>query len=382
MATIIEGLTAVQCWTCGSFYGLFIGETVSLDTGSQVPKLRPPLGNPDTEERAWLLASGRLGIVYEEAVEYAEAAKCDVPFKPSEQMAAKVLDRGAGMVSAPVHVMVPGRASRRTTSSLACRVSAGAPHPGSFIRGHGEGLLIASPEMAVLQLALKMPLPKLAELVSELCSTYYYGLVEASQMSRGAEGLRAEVAFREQALSNRPVPVSCLRAMARFGAQFAGSRAGRAMARAVRYAVDGSASPMETALALMLALPKSVGGYGLPKPQMNRIVPVDAETGRVRVADLFWPEAQVAVEYDSDAFHAKGEKLRLDALRRNQLESCSVTVLTATAQHLSSLAALDELAGQIARGLGRSFHRSRLASAPERAGLLASLRQRSIEGLR
>lgn len=100
------------------------------------------------------------------------------------------------------------------------------------------------------------------------------------------------------------------------------------------------------------------------------------------MADLFWSEAQVAVEYDSDASHAKGEKLRRDALRRNQLESRSVTVLTATAQHLSSLAALDELAGQIARGLGSSFHRSRLASASERAGLLASLKQRSIEGLR
>lgn len=154
------------------------------------------------------------------------------------------------------------------------------------------------------------------------------------------------------------------------------------MARAVRYAVDGSASPMETALALMLSLPKSEGGYGLPKPQMNRVLPLDAETGRVRVADLFWPEPKVVVEYDSDAFHTEKEKLRRDALRRNQLESQSVTVLTATAGHLSSLAALDELAGQIARALGRSLHRGRLAAASERAALLTSLKRRSIEGLR
>lgn len=115
---------------------------------------------------------------------------------------------------------------------------------------------------------------------------------------------------------------------------------------------------------------------------MNRVLPLDAETGRVRVADLFWPEAKIAVEYDSDAFHAEKEKLRRDALRRNQLESQSVTVLTATAEHLSSLAALDELAGQIVRALGRSLHRGRLAAAGERAALLASLKQRSIEGLR
>ena len=192
-------------------------------------------------------------------------------------------------------------------------------------------------------------MPKLAELICELCSTYYYDLAEVPQLSRNEDGLLSRVEVQECARSNRPVPVSCLRAMEWFSAQSASSKAGRAMARAVRYAVDGSASPMETALALMLCLPKTAGGYGLPKPQMNRVLPLDAETGRVRVADLFWPEAKVAVEYDSDAFHAEKEKLRRDALRRNQLESQSVTVLTATAEHLSSLAALDELAGQIAR---------------------------------
>lgn len=62
MATIVEGLTAAQCWTCDRFYGLFFGETVSLEMGNRIPKLRPPLGNPDTEERAWWLASDRLGL--------------------------------------------------------------------------------------------------------------------------------------------------------------------------------------------------------------------------------------------------------------------------------------------------------------------------------
>ena len=114
---------------------------------------------------------------------------------------------------------------------------------------------------------------------------------------------------------------------------------------------------------------------------MNRVLAVDRETGRVRVVDLFWPQANVTLEYDSDAFHAEREKLRRDAIRRNQLESCSVTVLTATAEHLSSLAALDELARQIARALGCRLHRERLAPASERAALLASLKRRSIEGL-
>ena len=382
MTTIVEGLTAAQCWTCDRFYGLLFGETVDLETGSRIPKLRPPLGNPDTEERAWLLASDRLGIVYEEALAYAEAAESGKAFKPSRKVAGRVLEQGAGMVDAPIRAMVPNKASRVSTADLACFLSGAAPAPGSFIRGAGEGLLIAAPELVVLQLALKLPMPKLAELVSELCSTYYYDLVNAPQLSRNEDGLFSRVVVRECARSNRPVPISCLRAMTWFSEQSATSRAGRAMARAVRYAVDGSASPMETTLALMLSLPKSAGGYGLPKPQMNRVLPIDAESGRVRVADLFWPMANVVVEYDSDTHHAEKEKLRRDALRRNQLESRSVTVLTATAEHLSSIAALDKLASQIARALGRSLHHGRLAPAAERSALLASLKQRSIAGLR
>ena len=381
MVTIVEGITAAQCWTCNRFYRLFFGETVSLETGNPVPKLRPRLGNPDIEERAWLLAADRLTVDCAEAIEYADAAKSGEPFKPSPQAAARLIEQGAGMVSAPVHAMVPNKASRVTAEELTSHLSSAMPIQGSFVRGYGDGLLIASPELAVLQLALRLSMPKLTELVCELCSTYYYDLAEVPQLTRGDDGLRTQLERRECAFSNRPVPISCLRAMKWFADKASGSTAGRAMARAVRYAVDGSASPMETALALMFALPKSVGGYGLPKPQMNRVLAVDRETGRVRVVDLFWPQANVALEYDSDAFHAEREKLRHDAVRRNQLESCSVTVLTATAEHLSSLAALDELARQIARALGCRLHRERLAPASERAALLASLKRRSIEGL-
>lgn len=382
MATIIEGLTAAQCWTCDRFYGLFFGETIRLETGNPVPKLRRPLGNPDTAERAWLLAADRLRVDYAEAVDYGEAASSGAVMKPSKQVAAEILEQGAGMVSAPVHVMVPNRSSRLDTPDVVCHLKSSAFAQGSLVRGYGEGTLIAGPELAVLQLALKLPLPKLAELVTELCSTYSFALAEVPQLERDDDGLRARPAFRECARSNRPVPVSCLRAMGYFCERAVSSKAGRAMARAVRYAVDGSASPMETALALMLSLPKSEGGYGLSKPQMNRVLTLDGEAGRVRVADLFWPEEGVVVEYDSDAFHTETEKIRSDALRRNQLESQPVTVLTATAGHLSSLAALDELAGQVARALGRNLHRGRLAPASERAALLASLKCRSLEEAR
>ena len=76
-------------------------------------------------------------------------------------------------------------------------------------------------------------MPKLAELVCELCSTYYYDLAEVPQLTRGDDGLRTQLERRECAFSNRPVPVSCLRAMKWFADKASGSTAGRAMACAV-----------------------------------------------------------------------------------------------------------------------------------------------------
>ena len=59
----------------------------------------------------------------------------------------------------------------------------------------------------MLQLALKLPMPKLAELICELCSTYYYDLAEVPQLSRSEDGLLSRVEVQECARSNRPVPV-------------------------------------------------------------------------------------------------------------------------------------------------------------------------------
>ena len=128
-------------------------------------------------------------------------------FKPSKPVIERVLEQGAGMVDAPIRVMVPNKASRLSAADLTCCLSSTAPAEGSFVRGPGEGLLIAGPELAVLQLALKLPMPKLAELICELCSTYYYDLAEVPQLSRSEDGLLSRVEVQECARSNRPVPV-------------------------------------------------------------------------------------------------------------------------------------------------------------------------------
>ena len=45
---------------------------------------------------------------------------------------------------------------------------------------------------------------------------------------------------------------------------------------AVGKLMDGSASPRETAVALMLSLPTRMGGFELPKPKLNKSHPLSA----------------------------------------------------------------------------------------------------------
>ena len=59
---------------------------------------------------------------------------------------------------------------------------------------------------------------------------------------------------------------------------------------------------------MLLCLPYSLGGYGLPHPTMNAEMPLPknvAATGRSSLrCDLYWPAVRLDVEYDSAEFHS------------------------------------------------------------------------------
>lgn len=384
MTTFVEGLTAAQCWTCGDFYRLFFWEAIDLDTGEPVAPRRAPLGNPAIADRARTMAFERLSITFMESDVYEAATKNGAAMKPSREVVQRLIARGQGEVTAPVHVMVPNKASRLNTADVDCSVRTMPLSAGFFVRGFEQDVLIAGPELCVLQLAMDLSVQKLAQLVTELCSTYYF-VKEPQPALVGESGeLRSVPVKAERAKSNRAVPVSSLEAMEGFAARFGSSVSGRRMARAVRYALEGSASPMETAVGLMLSLSKALGGYGLPSPKMNWAIEMLGDDGAkyVRVLDMYWPECGVGLEYDSSAFHSGDAKMRADSLRRNEVGAQDVRLFTATADHVSSLEKMDKLASQLSRALGRGSLRSdRLAPVEERRQLLASLRRRSIAGL-
>lgn len=243
--------------------------------------------------------------------------------------------RPAGCVL-PAKVLV-GNASARvqTGSVLSCEWSF---LPDRSVVDAGQGFFVSTPEFCFLQMAGRLSLARLIQLGCELCGTY-------------VEDGNGPALRREAPLTS----VAKLRAFV----DFAPHAYGRAKAlRALKYVLEGAASPMETALALLLCLPYRLGGYGIERPKLN--YHVDVPSRRRKLADrgycecdLCWPEANLVVEYDSKLYHIDPERQESDARRRGTLVSLGFTVLTASRKQVMDGGAFNRLARQVAKLTGK-----------------------------
>lgn len=147
-----------------------------------------------------------------------------------------------------------------------------------------------------------------------------------------------------------------LEAFAGYVAEHAG-RPGVVRARRVlTHAEPKSESPMESRLRMLLVL------AGLPRPlaQVDLLTDEGVFAGR---ADLFYPEAQVAVEFDGENHR---ERLVGDDRRQNRISGLGVTLLRYTTPDLSERpsAIVAEVSAALRRGSrAQSVHRTGLQRA-------------------
>ena len=231
--------------------------------------------------------------------------------------------------TAPLHVMITDKHARTKSASVVTHLRTAALPPSSLVR-IGPGYAAASPELAFTQVAKQLSLVQRVMLGFELCGTY--------------------ASFSQEEASYRAIPLTNVARLSGFiekSGNFQGKQAAR---RAMRHVIDGSASPRETQLAMMLALPYRLGGYGFPNPKLNYAVrpPKHLGTRRRYVLDLYWPELKLDVEYDSDSFHAHEEKMLLDGRRRAALEAMGITSVNVTSGQVRNSGAFNELAKQLA----------------------------------
>jgi hypothetical protein len=109
---------------------------------------------------------------------------------------------------------------------------------------------------------------------------------------------------------------------------------------------------METATYLLLCLPRKLGGYGLPKPLLNPALLISGPDGvKRRYPDLFWPGANIDVEYNSDEDHS-GEWARYrDSKREIELTVADVRVLPLTRPQIIDADEFDGFANGVRRML-------------------------------
>ena len=248
-----------------------------------------------------------------------------------------------------------------------------APLPDRSFYRLDDDVFVASPELCLMQLAVKLSEPQVVKLALEMCGSYAIDLYAAVDI--GFYDSREEDADESSGMCKRPPLTSAAKLEAYAGRLLAqGSRA--RSAHYLRYVVDGSASPRETALYMLLCMPPRFGGYGLMQPELNFRIELTPQE-RLMVGahhydcDLYWLDKHVAIEYDSKKHHSAEEKQERDAIRRNMLQYMGEQVIVATRTQVNKMAAFDKLARQIGRAIGKRFR----VPADEHIAARAQLRE-------
>lgn len=209
-----------------------------------------------------------------------------------------------------------------------------------------EGMAyVPSPELIFVLMSHYLTLTGLMLLGMELCG--HYRLTNTSS--------RRPFESREALYGQRPL--TSVNRIKRLVDQIDGVGGIKNARRALTYMANGAASPMESVLYLLLCLPRSLGGYGIPAPILNAKRPVTKQAesltfARHLIPDLYWPASRLDVEYDSEEFHSDPDSLIAGARRTLALRAMRVESISVTYDIVSDMCAFDATARMIVRKLG------------------------------
>ena len=263
----------------------------------------------------------------------------------------------------PIHVLVFDEKMRRPSRRVTChKWTTGIPR-GAF---HGWGSFrVSSPEFLFLQMASQLTIVQLIALGLELCGTYI--LLPKGAILPGS--------FDEY--PERIAPLTNIGKIKAFLDDIGPARGAKKARRALKYVVEGSRSPMETKTYMQLCLPPALGGYGLPKAELNMEIRLDEEAQKLSSfpsywGDLCWRMKKLDVEYNGDV-HAGVAKMRRDAARALAIEHMGWRIITVTCLQAFDIAKFEVIAKEAAVHLGHRLRPSILGETPARLALHVEL---------
>lgn len=305
----------------------------------------------------WLAYTGRLDMP---VVRAGDAAASGQNAAPGIAEGARVLFPHLGR---PLHVLVPD-ATRVRAKGFACHRSSAAFAGGSFHLAD-EVLGVCSPELCFVQVAKQFPFHQAVKAGCALCGSF--------AISPKADfGLVARQ------------PLATKAALEKYLAENGGISGAKAARKALRYVVEGCASPAEIYLAMVLTLLYAKGGFALPGFRSNCSVELGKRAAKAAarskvIPDLLNVEHRIAIEYDADITHASGQRRMHDATKRMVLESMGFKVVTVTTRQLASSERMRDVAREVRKHMGLPF---RVKSAEfDRNHRLLQATRKSFDGL-
>lgn len=201
----------------------------------------------------------------------------------------------------------------RTRAKTICAHATARELPAGSLVKVSKHVLVASPELAFVQMSTRFSLGQLIMAGAEMSGTYALLAPDGSPLA---------LPRTRKPLTSGARILECIASLDYDSASPA--------ARAATRIPDNAASPMEAKVALLLSLPHAAGGYGLPAPLLNAPVALSEAAAALYPhancrCDLFWPDAKLDLEYDGQEAHEN--RLTEDAARRAALAIEGVDVI-------------------------------------------------------
>lgn len=197
-----------------------------------------------------------------------------------------------------------------------------------------KGKMVASPELLFLELSYDLDIHRLILLGLQLCSH--------------PPGYPSMAITTKQKLDS-------------FLSKVTGHRGQRKAIRAMKYVKNSSASIMESLAYMILTLPNALGGYGLNGAVFNYEIKLKTEVrkrlGQHRCfTDLYYKRANLAIEYDSFAYHNKPSERGKDLIRAAVLERQGIDVMQMSTIQLYDKDSCRDFAYNLAARIEKRIH--------------------------
>lgn len=238
----------------------------------------------------------------------------------------------------PIHALALDPRRWRHSKHVTCHLWSG-PVPLEEVIHIDNDLYVCSPEFLFLQLCCRSDLENILMVGSEMASDY-------APNPQGRHGL-----VRRPPL----LTPDSIRACADTMAEAPGTAKARKLAG---HLVQHAWSPKETEIALLLGLPRRLGGRGVSGIELNYRIDLapSAQTIARRssvVADLMILPERHVLEYNSNDFHLTRTAHESDERKRNALAMMGIELTTITAGQLHDWETFDSIAEHLLFELGR-----------------------------